>query len=148
MAYSESLYDRESRHLVYNDMIRRANVTLASGRSVVLDGTFLSAQYRSQARSAALTHGAIPTFIRCKCPTEMALARIERRSAKRDSLSEAYSDIYQRKQDEDEPDPPGVESVTITTDEPLSVLLELVMTQIRASYASSLALPQGLLRQN
>ena len=135
--YGEGGYDLESRQLVYDDMIRRANALLAQRRSVVLDGTFLAAQWRLQALNAATEHAALPLFVRCECPDTVAIDRIATRGANEHTLSEARKETYRRQKSEVETDPPDISSISITTTRPLPNLLESVFHEITASYANS-----------
>ncbi len=65
---------------VYDEVLRRAEVVLASGRGVVLDGTFARAEMRARARALARAHGARFLLVTCTAPEAVVAARLAARA--------------------------------------------------------------------
>jgi aminoglycoside phosphotransferase family enzyme/predicted kinase len=64
---------------VYDEVFRRADVVLSSGRPVVLDASFRSAALRAKARALAEAHGLPFRFIECRVADDVCRARLARR---------------------------------------------------------------------
>lgn len=75
-AYSEARTDE-----VYAEVLRRAQVVLASGRSVVVDASFRSRATREQAQRLARALGVGFVFVECRVPIEVSRRRLRERSA-------------------------------------------------------------------
>lgn len=75
----EGPYDPRFTDAVYDEVMRRAAVVLASGRSVVLDASFRTAALREKARDLARRHGVPFLFAECRVPEATAIARLEER---------------------------------------------------------------------
>jgi aminoglycoside phosphotransferase family enzyme/predicted kinase len=72
-------YDLRVTDRVYDEVMRRAAVVLASGRPVVLDASFRSASMRAAARQLAIDHGVPFRFIECRADPDVCRARLARR---------------------------------------------------------------------
>jgi predicted kinase len=73
------LYTPANVAIVYEVALRRAQVLLSEGQSVILDGTWRDPQLRAQAyRVAVETHSALVDLM-CAAPTDMAVERIKER---------------------------------------------------------------------
>jgi aminoglycoside phosphotransferase family enzyme/predicted kinase len=73
------LYAPDNVAIVYEVALRRAQVLLSKGQSVILDGTWRDPQLRAQAyRVAVETHSALVDLM-CVAPTDMAAERIKER---------------------------------------------------------------------
>jgi aminoglycoside phosphotransferase family enzyme/predicted kinase len=83
------LYAPNNVAIVYEVALRRAQVLLSEGQSVILDGTWRDPQLRAQAyRVAVETHSALVDLM-CVAPTDMAVERIkERRGGNSDATPE------------------------------------------------------------
>jgi aminoglycoside phosphotransferase family enzyme/predicted kinase len=79
---------------VYDELLQQADRALLSGKSIVLDGNFLTDAPRQQARALARRRGACPLFVWCRCPRESALLRLEQRASGEDGLTEIRSHAY------------------------------------------------------
>lgn len=66
---------------VYREVLRRADVVLASGRPVVLDASFRSTAMRCAARDVARVRGVPFLFIECIAPAEICRDRLREREA-------------------------------------------------------------------
>ncbi len=88
-AYDPGFTDR-----VYAEVLRRAAVVLASGRSVVVDASFRSRQNRARARALAERAGVPFLFVECAAPPDVLRARLERRAATGDTVSDGREAIF------------------------------------------------------
>jgi predicted kinase len=88
------MYRYELRSQIYEELLRQGCRVLDDGRSVILDGTFLTRELRRRAYDLGRRHDAAVINVLCECPQETALARIEERAKRGDSKSEARVDLY------------------------------------------------------
>lgn len=88
-AYSPQFSDQ-----VYDEVLRRAEVVLESGRSVVVDASFGSVARRARVRSLARRLGLPFRFVHCSVPKTEALRRLAERE-RRGSVSDGRSEIYE-----------------------------------------------------
>ena len=106
--------------LIVDELMRRAEPVLVSGRPVVLDATFGSSQLREKALALAGRHGVQPFFVEVCCAPEVAVARLERRRAQGASASDAGPELHDASRAGFEPPvewPPDARAV-IHTDAP------------------------------
>ena len=108
-------YTPANRERVYDKLLSRAADVLNSEQSVVLDGTFLSAELLRRAAAVAACAQARLLVIRCQCPEEVARRRIAARLAIGPSLSDARPELYDLQRHELEELPQDVPSVVIDT---------------------------------
>lgn len=94
--FSDGLYAPRVSSLVYRRLIRRAEAVVRQGRSVVCDGTFSQAEGREALRRVARRQRVAFHFFECVVPREVALRRIASRYARREDLSEARPEHYDR----------------------------------------------------
>ncbi len=76
----QGAYAPEVTKRVYDEVFRRANVVLDSGRSVVLDASFRSAALRTEARQLAERHGVPFYFVECQASPSLCRERLRRRA--------------------------------------------------------------------
>jgi aminoglycoside phosphotransferase family enzyme/predicted kinase len=88
-AYSEEHTDQ-----VYAEVMRRAEVVLESGRSVIVDASFRSRAMRDRARRTARAFGAAFAFVECRVPIEVSRHRLLER-ALAPSVSDGRSEILE-----------------------------------------------------
>ena len=74
-------YDPAFTDAVYREVLRRAEVVLASGRPVVLDASFRSRSMRADARALATRLGVPFKIIECRVSPATCRARLEQRAA-------------------------------------------------------------------
>ncbi len=86
-------YDLAFTERVYREVLRRAEVVLASGRPVVIDASFRSRAARQQARALAARTGVPFKLVECRAPASRCRARLEER-AKGDSVSDGRLAIF------------------------------------------------------
>jgi predicted kinase len=95
----QGAYDPGFTEAVYAEVRRRADVVLASGRSVVLDASFRSRAERDAARALAERHGLPFRFVECRAPAAVCRARLARRAHERgvsDGRLELFDDFCAR----------------------------------------------------
>jgi len=86
------LYTRDNVATVYDVALRRAQVLLSEGQSVILDGTWRDPQLRAQAyRVAVETHSALVDLM-CVAPTDMAADRLKERRAGNSDVTPEIAD--------------------------------------------------------
>lgn len=73
---NSGLYSEENVVAVYQEVLRRAQLHLANGRSVILDGTWRDPQRRSQVRHLAAQTHSIALELQCSAPTSTAVQRV------------------------------------------------------------------------
>jgi predicted kinase len=132
--YGAALYQPEMRARVYEEMLRRAKCLIDSGRSAIVDGTFLTAQSRLDALLLAAGGRAVPLVVHCHCSDEVARQRIAARLAAGDSLSESRPDVHPRQKDMEEPDPPGLPVCHVDATVSLPAMVEAVLERLSADW--------------
>jgi aminoglycoside phosphotransferase family enzyme/predicted kinase len=88
-AYEEGHYSPEWTDRTYADLLRRAELLLAMGESVVLDATWSDPGWRGLARDLAHRTSGDIHELRCELAAALAIERIEART----SVSDANADI-------------------------------------------------------
>jgi predicted kinase len=86
-------YDPAFTDEVYAEVMRRADVVLASGRPVVVDASFRSARLREAAREVAHARGVPFRFVECRVSRDLARARLTER-AKGESVSDGRLEVF------------------------------------------------------
>lgn len=87
----QEIYSPEFTRQVHDELLRRAALVLASGRSVILDTSFRSRALRARTRDLARKQGGRFLFAECKVPEEVARARLRRRAR---GVSDAREGLY------------------------------------------------------
>jgi aminoglycoside phosphotransferase family enzyme/predicted kinase len=87
-------YAPEQTHAVYTELLRRAQVVLESGRSVILDASFRLRSERADARAVAQRCETDFVFIECKTSPEVCRARLRERAKAAPSASDGRLDIF------------------------------------------------------
>jgi aminoglycoside phosphotransferase family enzyme/predicted kinase len=85
-------YSDERTEQVYAELLRRAEIVLDSGRSVIVDASFRTCSMRQQVRQLARALGAAFTFVECRVPLEVSRQRLSER-ANAPSISDGRSEI-------------------------------------------------------
>lgn len=78
--FGVGIYGPATTTATYEALLRRAEVALGLGESVVLDASWTSAAWRARARSVAATASAEPSELRCDAPVEVTLHRLAERA--------------------------------------------------------------------
>jgi len=87
-------YAPDQTHAVYTELLRRAQVVLESGRSVILDASFRLRNERADARATAQRCETDFLFIECKIAPEICRARLRERAKQAPSASDGRLDIF------------------------------------------------------
>jgi aminoglycoside phosphotransferase family enzyme/predicted kinase len=108
-AYGEGPYSAEANRLTYEKIVETGRALLAEDRGVVLDATFRRDGDRAMARDMATNAGANWRIIECRLPADLIRLRLEKRTARREGLSDATWGTYlhQREEFESIVDPSG-----------------------------------------
>ncbi|REJ76850.1 MAG: hypothetical protein DWQ36_03630 [Acidobacteria bacterium] len=85
-------YSEEHTRRTYDELIRRGRAALRSGRPVVLDASFRSAELRRAARQLAQSEGVPFRLVLCEAPRETLLQRLAAR-ADRATVSDAGEEL-------------------------------------------------------
>ncbi len=83
---SEDIFDEKvgvnmnKRTAVYDEVFRRADETLKTHRSVILDATFTTQALRKRAAEIADKHNKTLVILQTNCPQEVSIVRIQKRT--------------------------------------------------------------------
>jgi predicted kinase len=132
--YGQATYTPENRERVYKEMLLRAKNLIESGRSVIVDGTFLTAKSRLDAVAIAAAGRAVPLVVQCHCPDDVARQRISERIASGESKSDARPEIHTNQRKAEEPDPPGLPVCHVDTTLSLPAMVEVVLHRLAADW--------------
>jgi len=114
-AFASGAYTAENRAQVYEVLLQHAAQRLATCETVILDGTFLTAELLERCAKLARDTAAGLLVVRCHCPEEIALQRIAARLATGTDLSEARPDLYATQRLHWEDVPAAIPHVAIDT---------------------------------
>jgi aminoglycoside phosphotransferase family enzyme/predicted kinase len=89
----QGAYDPGFTEQVYAEVLRRAEVVLASGRPVIVDASFRSRAMRAQAKALADRMGVPFRFVECRADPELCRARLRAR-AQGSSVSDGRLEIF------------------------------------------------------
>lgn len=117
-------YDPAFSERVYEEVLRRAEVVLASGRPVVLDASFRSSRMREAARLLAMRRGVPFRFVECRAEPSVGRARLEERERTLD-VSDGRLAIFDAFQKAFEPinELPAIEHIVLDTSRPTAETL-------------------------
>jgi predicted kinase len=104
-----------------------------TGRSVVLDATFLNPRWRERAREMAEQLGVDLLLIECQCPPDVARERLTARARELFEASEADWGIYQEQRHrygESFGEADELPRLTLQTDRPSGQILDDVLQHI------------------
>jgi predicted kinase len=99
-AYGEGAYTAEANRVTYEKLIDAGGRLLQQDGGVILDATFRSDADRVLAREMADRAGASFRVIECRLPQEIVRKRLERRAARKETLSDATWATYLRQRQE------------------------------------------------
>lgn len=127
----QGAYDPEFSVKVYDEVLRRAGVVLASGRPVILDASFRTVRGRAAAQELAKKHGVPFRFVDCQVPAEIARARLAARDPK-STVSDATPEIFDAFMKGYEPvtEITGKELVCVDTSGEVDVSLAAILKEI------------------
>jgi aminoglycoside phosphotransferase family enzyme/predicted kinase len=116
--YGSGIYQGNISGKTYAELLRRSQVFLSSGFSVIADATFLSEDSRRQARAAAAKAGVPVLFVFADCSERTIRSRLKRRAGEY-SFSDATLDVYRAMKSRFKPPMASRGIVRIDTSEPL-----------------------------
>jgi uncharacterized protein len=116
----------------YDELFRRADAVLGSGRGVILDATFRDRDLRLRARELAIRHGRPFRFVEAVCDDATLRARLRARAAAGVSVSDATEELLERFRREFEPvtELATVEHVPVRTTLPMSTQVQAVWSTL------------------
>lgn len=125
-AYDPGFTDR-----VYAEVMRRAEVVLASGRPVVIDASFRSRALRDAARALAIAHGVPFRFVECRADPEVCRVRLSQR-ARATAVSDGRLAVFDAFRSRFEPvtELPSTEHVALDTTRPVEESLGVLRAQL------------------
>ena len=125
-AYTEAFTRR-----TYDELFRRVDVVLGSGRGAILDATFRDRDLRLRARELARHHGRPFRFVEAICDDTTLRARLRARAAGV-SVSDATEGLLDRVRREFEPvtELQAGEHVSVRTTSPVSTQVEAVRDRL------------------
>ncbi|UCH28749.1 MAG: AAA family ATPase [Myxococcales bacterium] len=86
-------YSPSATKAVYETLWKTADTILSSGRPVVIDASFRTAETRSSARALAEARNVPFLFVECQAPRDLVLQRLAGREEKGAHVSDARSDL-------------------------------------------------------
>src|SRR6266851_3769176 len=98
-AFGQGVYNPDWTANTYQALLVEASAALVSGRSVLLDASFIRRVDRQAAARAATACGAQTIFVECVCPREEVLKRLARRWKARVERGQATSEEASRASD-------------------------------------------------
>jgi predicted kinase len=124
--YGQGIYAPDISGRTYQEMFCQAQEELQSGSSVILEGSFMRAADRRQARELAARCGAQIFFILCSCPSEETLRRLVRRTADTEAISNGRQEILMAQMEMFEPidDLQEVPVLILDTNRPVKAIFE------------------------
>ncbi len=128
--YGQGIYAPDISGRTYQEMFRQAREHLQVGSSVILEGSFMRAADRRQARELAAFCQAEVFFILCSCTAEETLRRLARRAADSQAISNGRQEILMAQQEMFEPitDLQEVPVLILETNRPLEAILAETMS--------------------
>ena len=114
-----SAYEASERRRIYGAILDRAEATLESGRTVILDATFGCAALRDRVLSLARRCDVPSFFVEVRCQPDVARRRLAQRAAAGRSASDAGPELHDASRVGFEPpnEWPAAERVCIETDD-------------------------------
>ena len=92
--YREGIYTANATERTYEALFNAAEQSLAQGRSIILDASFMSYEHRQLARQLAREAKARFRLIECTAPDEVIRKRLRARLTQKDEPSDARWEIF------------------------------------------------------
>jgi uncharacterized protein len=124
-------YEAEWTDKVYAEVLRRAEVVLASGRPVIVDASFRSAAQRRAVRDLAVARGVPFRFVECRAHADVCRARLLERERTR-GVSDGRLAIFDAFRERFEPvnELPSTECIVLDTTHPVEDNLAHLRAQL------------------
>lgn len=133
LPYGSDIYGKELTEATYQTLLDRAEQDLRSGKSVVLDATFLNSAWREAAAVLGSRYGARVILVECRCPISIVQERLRYRPQEPGQVSEATWPIYleqRARYGETMSAPPGVQHLIVDSSQPLPLVLDSTLQQL------------------
>ncbi|HEX4945079.1 MAG TPA: AAA family ATPase [Blastocatellia bacterium] len=130
--YEQGAYTPEANRLTYEKLLATGREYLQRDGGVVLDATFRRAEDRAQAQAMAAGAGAEWRRIECQLAPELVRARLEKRAATHEGLSDATWEIYLQQQAEQPAAEPDATWLILDTAGPLGVVAQTAADWLRS----------------
>ncbi len=111
--WREGIYGQDWTRRTYDRLLDLATETLAAGKPVVLDATFLEGEYRERAAQVAAAAGVPFVLVETICDEDVVAERITRRAERGDAVSDATLAIYQAQRERLQSAPPPIPAGTL-----------------------------------
>ena len=92
--FGQGIYAEGFSTRTYDEMLRLAEAHLATGRNVILDGSYKRAAERARVRQLGRDRGARVVFVYCECPPEVARERLGIRLTDPEAISDGRVEIF------------------------------------------------------
>jgi uncharacterized protein len=92
--YSAGLYTPEATESTYRSLFERARKCIESGRSVIIDASFLNSKHRIEARDLAQSLAVGFSIIQCSADDEVVKTRLDARFSDRNEPSDGRWEIF------------------------------------------------------
>ncbi len=123
-AFGRGIYAADFSVRTYEEMRRQAAARLATGASVILDGSYKRTGERELVRQLAREQGAAALFVYCECPPAEARRRAGIRLADPQAFSDGRVELFEAQiRDFDPLGPQDRPLLRLNTDRPLGVVL-------------------------
>ena len=125
MIFKKPVYNEEDKRIVYDELFSLTGKYLASGKNVILDGTFYTKTLRQRAKEVGKTFSENVYFVYCETPEELLKERIDKR---KDKFSDADYSVYLKMKkifEEFEDD-----VIIIDTSNPVNTNIDIIKTRI------------------
>ncbi len=128
------IYGSDWTERTYAEMYRRGGDVLGEGRAVLLDATFLDSGLRSRASDLARERGVPFVLLETVTDEDVVIRRLEARSARDDSVSDAGVEIHRQQRARVTLDPPAVPEgavhIVVDTTTPDIAILDPVLAEL------------------
>ncbi len=131
LAYGKGIYSPEFSIRTYEEMRRLVREQVAAGRGAVLDGSYSKAAERHKVRQLGEELGVPVVFLWCRCPQEVTLERMAKRSRDPGSISDGRAELAGRQAEAfDPPDEDDRRIMAVDTDRPIEAILQDIQGKI------------------
>ena len=130
--YEQGAYTPEANRLTYQKLLETGGEYLQRDGGVILDATFRHPEDRAQAQAMALEAGAQWRTIECQLAPELVKARLEKRAAIHNGLSDATWEIYLKQQAEQDAIEPDATRLLLDTDGNFSTIAQNAANWLRS----------------
>ncbi len=133
-SFGKGIYTREFSVKTYTALLKRAELELGRGKSVVLDGSYQERRERDLVRGLARRLGCRLYFVLCVCPEDEMRRRMDIRARDPQAVSDGRWEIYLQQKQRFEPptELAADELLRILTLSPVEKLVERMAAMISA----------------